>query len=196
MRPGGDLYDKTLGVPCWQVDNGKEDPMEYEAFVMECEHEPTPGDALSWLEKLQQESARDHYGYLLQFGVAREQARKDLPLSTYTEVYWKIDLHNLFHFLRLRMDAHAQLEIRSYADVIGNQIVASWVPMAWGAFRDYRLEGMTLSRSEVEALSDYVCGFGHCAEYPSAEESSSKIENRRERDDFLSKLKRLAGPWS
>ena len=56
----------------------------------------------------------------------REQARKDLPLSTYTEAYWKVDLHNLLHFLRLRMDEHAQLEIREYADTIGNRRWARW----------------------------------------------------------------------
>jgi len=78
--------------------------------------------------------SRETYESRLKKGVAREQARKDLPLSTYTEAYWKIDLHNLFHFLRLRMDDHAQLEIRSYANIIGNEIVSRWCPIAWEAF--------------------------------------------------------------
>lgn len=85
------------------------------------------------------------YQQRIDAGVAREQARKDLPLSTYTEAYWKIDLHNLLHFLALRMDAHAQLEIRSYADVIGQRIVARWVPLTWQAFLDYRLNAITLT---------------------------------------------------
>ncbi|MCX6549875.1 MAG: FAD-dependent thymidylate synthase, partial [Acidobacteria bacterium] len=85
-------------------------------------------------------------------GVAREQARKDLPLSTYTEAYWKIDLHNLLHFLELRMDEHAQEEIRTYANIIGNQIVAAWVPLTWEAFLDYRRGGTTLSRIERTIL--------------------------------------------
>ena len=84
--------------------------------------------------------------------VAREQARKDLPLSTYTEAYWKIDLHNLLHFLSLRMDAHAQQEIREDANVIGSEIVARWCPVVWEAFRDYRLEGMALTRTEKEIV--------------------------------------------
>ena len=82
-------------------------------------------------------------------GVAREQARKDLPLSTYTEAYWKIDLHNLFHFLKLRMDSHAQLEIRIYADVI-SKIVSAWCPLAWGAFYDYQLDTITFSSIEKQ----------------------------------------------
>ena len=79
-----------------------------------------------------QRLAREIYEERLAAGVAREQARKDLPLSTYTEAYWKINLHNLFHFLRLRMDAHAQEEIREYATRIGYDIVAVWVPTCMG----------------------------------------------------------------
>ena len=84
--------------------------------------------------------------------MAREQARKDLPLSTYTEAYWKVDLHNLLHFLSLRMDAHAQWEIREYASTIGNEIVKPLFPLVWEAFVDYRLEGMSLSRLEREVI--------------------------------------------
>ena len=93
------------------------------------------------------------YEKRLELGVAREQARKDLPLSTYTEAYWKIDLHNLFHFLQLRMDAHAQWEIRQYAETIGREIVRPLVPLAWEAFEDYRLAAMSLSRLEQEVIA-------------------------------------------
>ena len=86
------------------------------------------GEGLSRAEDELQRKTREVYEERLRQGVAREQARKDLPLSTYTEAYWKIDLHNLFHFLMLRMDAHAQLEIRSYANTIGNEIVSRWCP--------------------------------------------------------------------
>jgi len=85
-------------------------------------------------------------------GVAREQARKDLPLSTYTEAYWKCNLHNLLHFLSLRMDTAAQSEIRDYATTIGHKIVAKWVPLAWEAFEDYTVESTTLSRHERALL--------------------------------------------
>jgi thymidylate synthase (FAD) len=82
----------------------------------------------------------------------QEQTRKVLPLSTYTEAYWKIDLHNLFHFLALRMDYHAQFEIRNYASIIGNEIVSRWCPLAWQAFKEYRLNSLILSETEMTVL--------------------------------------------
>lgn len=96
--------------------------------------DPAVGERLSAREAELQALARQVYEERLAAGVAREQARKDLPLSTYTEAYWKTDLHNLLHFLTLRMDSHAQLEIRQYATVIGSEIVACWVPVTWEAF--------------------------------------------------------------
>lgn len=111
----------------------------------------SPGEYLSEREQELQRLSREIYDERLKLGVAREQARKDLPLSTYTEAYWKMDLHNLFHFLGLRMDAHAQLEIRSFANAIA-EIVKVWVPWCWEAFEDYRLNGMYLSRFEVAGL--------------------------------------------
>ena len=77
-------------------------------------------------------------------GLSRELARMVLPLSAYTQWYWKIDLHNLMHFIALRADAHAQYEIRAYADVLA-EIVEKWVPLTAGAFRDYRVDGAELS---------------------------------------------------
>ena len=112
----------------------------------------TPGDYLSDQEMEFQEFAHDVYYSRLRMGVAREQARKDLPLSTYTEAYWKIDLHNLLHFLALRMDSHAQQEIRDYATVIGYKIVKELFPITWEAFEDYRLGAMTLSKLDVNYL--------------------------------------------
>ena len=90
-------------------------------------------------------------------GLARELARIGLPLSTYSEWYWKIDLHNLLHFLALRLDAHAQYEIRVYAEAIG-QLVQRWVPQAWEAFGDYRLHAATLSRQELLAVQALLRG--------------------------------------
>ncbi len=92
------------------------------------------------------------YNKRIEKGIAREQARKDLPLSTYTEAYWKMDLHNLLHFLRLRMDSHAQLEIRKYATIIGEEIVKRWVPLTWEAFEDYRMNSQNFSALEMELL--------------------------------------------
>ncbi|MBT3691001.1 FAD-dependent thymidylate synthase [Candidatus Woesearchaeota archaeon] len=89
------------------------------------------------------------YHERLDAGVAREQARKDLPLSTYTRAYWKMDLHNLLHFSALRLDEKAQLEIREYAQTIG-KIIKAWVPLTWEAFEDYRLNALTLSQPELQ----------------------------------------------
>lgn len=111
------------------------------------------GTILSEKEELIQNKSRDIYEERINMGVAREQARKDLPLSTYTEAYWKIDLHNLLHFLSLRMNEHAQFEIRSYANVIGNEIVQRWCPIAWKAFKDYILNSISLSKQEIEIIA-------------------------------------------
>lgn len=91
------------------------------------------------------------YRQFLDRGVAREIARCVLPLSMYTEWYWKIDLHNLLHFLRLRMDAHAQLEVRALAEAMAT-FVRPQVPFAWEAFEENRVHGTFLSSEEMKAL--------------------------------------------
>jgi thymidylate synthase (FAD) len=111
----------------------------------------TPNEYLSAREVIFQKEARHVYEERLKFGVAREQARKDLPLSTYTEAYWKIDLHNLLHFLELRMEKHAQFEIRLYANAIA-QLIKPIVPVTWEAFEDYCLNAMTLSIAEQNEI--------------------------------------------
>jgi thymidylate synthase (FAD) len=100
-----------------------------------------------------QDRARAVYEERLAKSVAREQARKDLPLSTYTEAYWKINLHNLLHFLLLRMNLNAQLEIRAYANMVATEIVAKWVPITWEAFLDYRLNGLQLSSVATKVIA-------------------------------------------
>jgi thymidylate synthase (FAD) len=114
------------------------------------------GKHLSAREAELQRLAWKIYQERLSKGIAREQARKDLPLSTYTEAYWKIDLHNLFHFLDLRMDPRAQEEIREYATAIGDEIVSRWCPLAWQAFCDYRRSGLTLTGQEVAVLQALI----------------------------------------
>lgn len=91
------------------------------------------------------------YDELLRKGVARELARMHLPQSTYTEFYWKIDLHNLFHFLALRMSPDAQIEIRELATKV-YELIRPIVPVACEAFQDYVLDAVTLSGPEVQAL--------------------------------------------
>lgn len=116
------------------------------------------GEKLSKREREIQKLCRQIYLERLDAGVAREQARKDLPLSTYTEAYWKLDLHNLLHFLALRLDEKAQLEIRTYAEVIGTEIVKRWCPITWEAFLDYRKHGFGLSAMEISLIRECVSG--------------------------------------
>jgi thymidylate synthase (FAD) len=106
--------------------------------------------AVTRWEKLRAESA-ETYSWLLQEDLARELARIDLPLSTYTQWYWKIDLHNLLHFLSLRADPHAQWEIREYARVMAG-MVKRVAPLSFEAWLDYDLGGASVSRGELDAL--------------------------------------------
>ncbi len=162
------------------------------------------GETLSASETNLQRLARAVYQERLDAGVAREQARKDLPLSTYTEAYWKIDLHNLLHFLNLRMDAHAQLEIRSYATVIGEQIVARWVPLVWEAFLDYRRNSLHLSDIETDVIEALISGSPERARAVAQANgllnvrADGKLSTNRERMELESKLRRLSltCPWA
>ena len=104
-----------------------------------------------------QKRSYESYEALLEMGIARELSRINLPLSLYTEWYWQMDLHNLFHFLRLRLDAHAQYEIRVYAQVILD-IIRVVCPMAVEAFEQYKLGAETFSKSELEALKAVLRG--------------------------------------
>lgn len=105
-----------------------------------------------------QDEYEDSDGIKLQgLGLSRELSRMVLPTNIYTQWYWKTDLHNLFHFLRLRMDSHAQYEIRVYADLIGS-IVKDWVPMAASAFDKYKLNSMSFSKPELMMLHSMMEG--------------------------------------
>ncbi|SFQ66293.1 thymidylate synthase (FAD) [Roseivivax halotolerans] len=105
--------------------------------------------------------AYDHYEEMIsdegQQGLARELARMNLPANIYTQWYWKVDLHNLLHFLRLRADAHAQYEIRVYAEAIC-EMVKDWVPAAYKAFEDYRMGGATLSAGALDCVRRMLNG--------------------------------------
>jgi len=123
----------------------------------------TGEEAARVLAYLKDDAARcyDHYAEMIsddgQQGLARELARMNLPANIYTQWYWKVDLHNLFHFLRLRADSHAQYEIRVYADEIC-KVVADWVPAAYGAFADYRMGGATLSGKAIDCVRRMLKG--------------------------------------
>lgn len=161
--------------------------------------DPQRGAELSRQERQLHDEARRVYNHRIAQGVAREQARKDLPLSTYTEAYWKIDLHNLLHFLALRMDEHAQWEIRQYAQTIGLQVVRPLFPLTWEAFADYRLHALTLSRLEQEVIRRLLQRMAASGQPQASEEdflavqdaSWAELKRCRERDECRDKLVRL-----
>lgn len=133
----------------------------------------------------EQRSAFDGYQEMLENNIARELARINLPLSLYTQWYWKIDLHNLFHFLKLRMDKHAQYEIRVYAETMA-QIVKTVVPMAYEAFEDYVLNSVTFSKQELLLLKKY---FPNNVDDKEIEELGF---SKYERAEFLDKLEKIS----
>ncbi|MFQ5731009.1 MAG: FAD-dependent thymidylate synthase [Planctomycetaceae bacterium] len=158
------------------------------------------GERLSQSERELQEASRRLYQERLDAGVAREQARKDLPLSTYTEAYWKIDLHNLLHFLSLRMDAHAQQEIRDYSTTIGEQILKPLFPIVWEAFIDYRRESLFLTRLDREVIARLMAAaareglappFSGDAFLAVQDETWKELKRCREREECRAKLIRL-----
>jgi thymidylate synthase (FAD) len=160
------------------------------------------GAQLSQQEQELQDYARRVYNERVEKGIAREQARKDLPLSTYTEAYWKIDLHNLLHFLVLRMDSHAQFEIRSYANVIGHEIVRRWCPIVWEAFIDYKMRGSTLTRLEIDVIRAIQSGNPEQArelavKFGLLPPPGQEIKRNREREDLEAKLilLNISIPW-
>ena len=159
----------------------------------------TVGRGLSLKEEELQNTSRAVYHERLDAGVSREQARKDLPLSTFTEAYWKIDLHNLLRFLSLRMDERAQQEIRDYAGTIGREIVSRWCPIVWEAFLDYQLETLTLSRLEIEIVGALGRGDSEKArslveEFGWLRSDDKGLKANRERAELEEKLERLNLP--
>lgn len=142
-----------------------------------------PQDLLTSGEQSLHYFARKIYEERLALGIAKEQARKDLPLSTYTRAYWKCDLHNIFNFLRLRMDSHAQLEIRSFANCMF-EIIKQVCPTACEAFEDYVLHAKRFSRMEMEYLRDTIDALGYSL---STQKKPSSMTDR-EWKEFLEKL--------
>ena len=107
--------------------------------------------------KENRETAYSQYEQFLQDNVARELARTVLPLSVYTQFYWQMNLHNLVHFLRLRLDAHAQKEIRDFAQQVA-LCAKAVAPYAWEAFEEYKLYGASFSRTEIDIMQKLLHG--------------------------------------
>jgi thymidylate synthase (FAD) len=122
-----------------------------------------------------QENAYENYSELIDEGLAREIARINLPLSLYTEFYWEMDLHNLFHFLKLRLDSHAQYEIRVYAEAI-LEICKKVAPMATASFMNHQNEGVNFSGEEMDALRKILAGEPNPLEGKKLERFNEKIK--------------------
>lgn len=169
----------------------------------------TPGEYLCSRQSEVRQCAQDVYKERLEFGVAFEVARKDLTLSTYTEAYWKCDLNNLLKFLSLRMDHHAQQEIREYANAM-YELVRPHFPMLFEAFDDFdpRRGGLLLTRLDVEVIRDILGTLISDPSHPDwqslwpdhpnwlAFEQWQRDQGRKtirvgERDECIVKLKRL-----
>lgn len=119
-------------------------------------------EAAALVTRLLRDDAAQTYGHYEDMlaeniGLARELARMNLTLNTYTQWYWKTDLHNLFHFLRLRADPHAQYEIRVYAEAM-LRLTEAWVPLSYKAFCDYRLGAVTFSAKMLDVLKQMLAG--------------------------------------
>jgi len=162
----------------------------------------TAGEELTKQELELHKLTRDIYNKRIEVGIAREQARKDLTLSTYTEAYWKIDLHNLLHFLMLRMEMNAQLEIRKYAEVICDEIVKRWCPITWQAFWDYMMNSVTFSGLEIKIITSMLKGEkeiidNYGKQFGWLKEDGTKKSLNRELFEFEEKLEKLniPSPW-
>jgi thymidylate synthase (FAD) len=150
--------------------------------------EEVPDDLKNKLLDVLKKSQGDSYKDYMEFvdeGLAREIARINLPLSLYTEWYWKIDLHNLFHFLALRIDPHAQYEIQQYAKIMGDMVKQIY-PLSWEAFVDYRLTAQFFSGPELKVLKKHL----ESASYPQEELVALGLP-KGEAAEFLEKLKRV-----
>ena len=138
-------------------------------------------DLQATFTKTQREAYEQYENYLGK-NMRRELARVNLPVSLYTEWYWKIDLHNLLHFLRLRLDPHAQFEIRVFAEAMA-EMVKTRVPLAWKAFEDYQLNSVKFSQLELRVIEKALKGEPF--------DVSVEIKNKRERNEFVEKMARL-----
>lgn len=140
---------------------------------------------INWLNSIDEMYSKDAdlYNMANSFGISNELARISLPVSTYTSWVWKIDLHNLLHFLKLRLDPHAQYEIRVYAEKIA-EILKEIVPVTYEAFEDYILNAVTFSRQEWEEIKNNKIEVNTL--FLSSLEKN--IPNELERREFIDKL--------
>ncbi len=138
-------------------------------------------EAMKIIEQMETEQRAAYASYegMLEKGIARELARASLPISLYTEWYWQIDLHNLFHFLRLRLDPHAQYEIRVFAEAMATCAKAV-APLAYEAFEEHVMGAVTFSKAEAQALTRLMAGQDSGLEGRAASMFEEKLKRLRE----------------
>lgn len=171
------LPNVTYNPPKWRLQSGSNAQGSSEGVLCCAEG----SEAVERAQKAQETAFRD-YDWLNGHDVARELSRINLPLSMYTQWYWKIDTHNLFHFLGLRCDPHAQWEIRVYADIIAGIMKDSY-PLSFEAWYDYAFQGVTFSRVEREILQKMFAHDGPMMTLPDMGLSD------REMAEFMGKIK-------
>lgn len=137
----------------------------------------------------EQEEAYKNYKFYIDSGMRKELARNNMPLSLYSEWYWKCDLHNLFHFLKLRLDSHAQHEIQVYGQAMA-ELMKPYVPLAWEAFEDYLQHSIRFSKPEIEQMKK-ILALGNVSAYLTGNDLTSVFGNKREGEEFQDKLKKL-----
>jgi thymidylate synthase (FAD) len=155
----------------------------------------TPAEFLTRRQAVTHLRCGEFYDMLMEFGIAREQARQNIVISTYTEYYWKVDIHNCLHFLKLRMDSHAQYEIRQYANAIA-EIIKQWLPLTWAAFNDYVLKAVTLSTRDPAVMRFMLSG--NVQKAIETAKSFGWSKSSRERKEFVRKMAAIGAPnpWS
>jgi thymidylate synthase (FAD) len=168
------------------------------------EYDLIPEDLLSeweWKDRFANnfELANQEYEQFVKTGVRKELARIVLPLSTYTQWYWKMDLHNLFHFLELRLSDHAQWETREYAKAVF-ELIKPIVPIACQAFEDYKLGAVKLNRMEMKALGEVLDIYNSSIvpnndkiNFPKFvhEAADRNIRTEKEKQEFFAKLQKM-----
>ena len=155
------------------------------------DEELTPEQQERVLQLLKEDYQRQYANYqeMLELGLTRELARIGLSVANYTQWYWKIDLHNLLHFLRLRLDSHAQYEIRVFGEAIA-RILRDAYPLTYEAFEDYRLNSIMLTGPDLEIFKK----LGLSEKFNGAEAfqlAMERLKNKRESEEFVEKLKKF-----
>ena len=189
-----EMIDSMEKTSKWRIQSttnkqGSQDGEIKHPDTFDCKNETTPEDYLSEKEQEIQQRMRNIYEERLVYGVAREQARKDMPVSNYSEMYATVNLHNLFHFMSLRCDSHAQQEIREYANIIAS-IVKEIFPISFEAWYDYNFCASNLTLLDKKVLQKMLSTSISSADLIRLQEEVGM--SKREIEEFKTKIRPAA----